>query len=83
MVVSDIGLEDGSGLEIGRRASAVGPRPRKLIALSGYGSLSDIGMSLHAGFDEHLVKPVSLDLLDAALDRLGFGADPAGSAGPS
>ena len=60
VVLSDIGLVDGSGLEIGRQASALDSRPRKLIALSGYGSLNDIGMSLHAGFDEHLVKPVDL-----------------------
>ena len=60
IVLSDIGLSDGSGLEIGRQATRLPNRPAKLIALSGYGSLHDIGVSLHAGFDDHLVKPVDL-----------------------
>ena len=60
VVVSDIGLQDGSGLDIGRKTARLPVRPGKVIALSGYGSLHDIGSSLHAGFDEHLVKPVDL-----------------------
>lgn len=60
VVVSDIGLQDGSGLDIGRQTARLPVRPEKVIALSGYGSLHDIGSSLHAGFDEHLIKPVDL-----------------------
>jgi two-component system, chemotaxis family, CheB/CheR fusion protein len=65
VVVSDIGLPDGSGLDIARRARALLPRPR-LIALSGYGSTVHVTASRDAGFDDHLVKPVDFDrFLDA------------------
>jgi PAS domain S-box-containing protein len=62
-VLSDIGLADGSGLEIARRARDGGRRPARLVALSGYGSISDIAASKAAGFDSHLVKPVDLSQL--------------------
>jgi DNA-binding response OmpR family regulator len=65
-VLTDIGLADGSGLEISRRARALG-RPIKVFALSGYGSKADVAASLDAGCDQHLVKPVDLDRLVALL----------------
>ena len=34
-----------------------------LLALSGYGSLSDARRSVEHGFDHHLVKPVDPDYL--------------------
>jgi CheY-like chemotaxis protein len=36
VILSDIGLDDGSGLEIGRQAARLPSRPAKLIALSGF-----------------------------------------------
>jgi DNA-binding response OmpR family regulator len=39
----------------------------KLIAVSGYGQAADRSRSLEAGMDEHLVKPVEIDRLDAAI----------------
>jgi CheY-like chemotaxis protein len=36
----------------------------KLIALTGYGLENDKAKALEAGFDMHLVKPVSPDRLD-------------------
>jgi PAS domain S-box-containing protein len=62
IVLSDLGLPDGSGLEVARRMSSAQPRPR-LIALSGYGSPEDVVRSHKAGFDEHLVKPLDFSLL--------------------
>jgi two-component system CheB/CheR fusion protein len=41
------------------------------IVLSGYGTPEDIRASLHAGFAEHLVKPISPPDLLAALARAG------------
>jgi PAS domain S-box-containing protein len=61
-IVTDLGLPDGNGLEICRRARAMG-RPLKLFVLSGYGSADDIAASLAAGCDEHLVKPIDLKRL--------------------
>jgi CheY-like chemotaxis protein len=43
-------------------------RRTRLIALSGYGQLEDRRRTAEAGFDEHLVKPVVLEALSAALD---------------
>jgi CheY-like chemotaxis protein len=41
-----------------------------LVALTGYGAPEDRERALAAGFDEHLVKPVDLDVLKALLARL-------------
>jgi PAS domain S-box-containing protein len=58
VVLSDIGLGDGTGLDIARSASASRRPPLHLIALSGFGTVADIQASHDAGFDHHLVKPV-------------------------
>jgi len=39
------------------------------IAISGFGMSSDIASSLAAGFSEHLVKPLSFEKLEAAMER--------------
>jgi len=66
--VIDIGLPgmDGYQLaaEIRRRLAG---RPMRLIAFTGYGGPEDIARSRAAGFDAHLVKPVEIESLLAAL----------------
>jgi CheY-like chemotaxis protein len=42
------------------------------IAFSGYGTPGDIEKSKAAGFAEHLIKPISVDALISAIERLGF-----------
>ncbi len=42
----------------------------KLIALTGYGQTEDRQRTQAAGFDDHLVKPVELETLQAALGRV-------------
>jgi PAS domain S-box-containing protein len=64
LVVSDLGLPDGSGLDV-MRALAGGGLPG--IALSGYGMEEDVRQSLEAGFRKHLTKPVNLQRLEAAI----------------
>jgi CheY-like chemotaxis protein len=68
LLISDIGLPDGSGLELMRELLAQ-PRPRPLrgIALSGFGMEDDIRKSREAGFHDHLTKPVSFQKLQAAI----------------
>jgi len=40
------------------------------IAISGFGMNGDIEKSIDAGFAEHLVKPVKMENLEAAIDRV-------------
>jgi CheY-like chemotaxis protein len=61
VLVSDIGLPDGSGLEL--MAELQKASPICAIAMSGFGTEADIKRSRDAGFLEHLVKPVDFDAL--------------------
>jgi PAS domain S-box-containing protein len=65
----DIGLPVMDGYELAARLRA---EPRiaavQLIALTGYGQPGDRQRSHDAGFAAHLVKPVSIDVLVAAID---------------
>jgi len=68
--VVDLGLPVMDGFELARRIRALPAHGRmRLIALTGYGQPSDRARSRQAGFDEHLVKPVRIDQLLAALRR--------------
>jgi CheY-like chemotaxis protein len=61
----DIGLPGIDGYEVARRIRALPQTANmKLIALTGYGLENDKAKALEAGFDMHLVKPVSPDRLD-------------------
>jgi CheY-like chemotaxis protein len=65
-VVTDLGLPDGSGIEVGRALSGRVP----VVALSGYGADQDLQQSSDAGFALHLVKPVDPADVHAALQQL-------------
>jgi CheY-like chemotaxis protein len=68
VLVSDIGLPDASGYELMRELKArYGVHG---IALSGYGMEEDARRSREAGFDDHIVKPVSVPQLRAAIARM-------------
>lgn len=67
LLVSDLGLPDGSGLDLMRQV-----RDRyglKGIAVSGYGTAEDVESSREAGFLDHLVKPVHPARLKEAIAR--------------
>ena len=68
LVVSDIGLPDGSGHDLMRRLQT--RQPLKGIVLSGYGMEEDIRKSKEAGFSAHLTKPVDLAVLKKALSEI-------------
>ncbi len=61
VVLSDLGLPDGSGLDLMRELQR--RRPVAGIALSGYGMEEDLRQTREAGFCAHLVKPVDIDQL--------------------
>lgn len=68
-VLLDIGMPDMDGHEVARRLRAMGEdigHPR-LIALTGWGQEQDREKTREAGFDDHMVKPVDVDVLKAAL----------------
>jgi signal transduction histidine kinase/ActR/RegA family two-component response regulator len=68
LLISDIQLPDGSGLELMWQLRS--SRPVYGIALSGFGSSEDIEQSRSAGFAEHLTKPVDFRRLDAAIQQV-------------
>jgi signal transduction histidine kinase len=71
LLISDIGLPDGSGHDLVRFARSAYPeRPLKAIALSGYGMDDDLKQSHDAGFDAHLTKPVNFQQLEAVIAQL-------------
>ena len=65
LVVSDLGLPDGSGLDLMRELAA--RYGLKGIALSGYGMEEDLRRSREAGFERHLTKPINFQALQAVL----------------
>src|SRR6266478_756390 len=67
LLISDIALPDGSGMELMTQLQAISKMPG--IAISGFGNNGDIERSLQAGFCEHLIKPVKLERLEAAMER--------------
>jgi PAS domain S-box-containing protein len=70
LLVSDLGLPDGTGFDLMR---ALSERKRiPAIALSGYGRDDDVRRSKEAGFDEHMTKPVNIAKLEVAIRRLAF-----------
>ena len=71
ILLSDIGLPDGSGLELIKRIRSIRDVPA--LALSGFGMDEDIERSRDAGFSDHLTKPVSIDRLQAAIEQLDEG----------
>lgn len=63
-VVLDIGLPGMDGYQVAKALrSQQGPAQSLIIALTGYGQEEDLLRSRDAGFDHHLVKPVSLEKL--------------------
>jgi CheY-like chemotaxis protein len=65
LVVSDLGLPDGSGHDLMRQL--VARYGLTGIALSGYGMEEDVRQSQEAGFGRHLTKPVTMAALEAAI----------------
>jgi CheY-like chemotaxis protein len=72
VMLLDIEMPKMSGYDVAR---AVRDDPRlhavKLIAISGYGQEDDRARSKQAGFDVHMIKPVDVNALYAALETPG------------
>ena len=68
IVISDLGLPDGNGLELMRQLKTLYGLPG--IALSGYGTPEDIRQSRAAGFEDHMIKPVDFKALRTAIHKV-------------
>jgi signal transduction histidine kinase/CheY-like chemotaxis protein len=66
LLLSDLGLPDGTGYELMEAVRDTGLRG---VALSGFGMEEDLAKSQAAGFSEHLIKPVNIERLDALLAK--------------
>ena len=70
LILSDLGLPDGTGWDVireaQRRQGVAG------IALSGFNTEEDVRRSLEAGFSAHLTKPVDLDDLKRAIQAFAL-----------
>jgi len=65
LLLSDIGLPDGTGYELMERAKAL--QPLTGVAFSGFGMIEDIARALDCGFAYHMVKPLNIEQLESVL----------------
>lgn len=68
LIISDIGLPDGTGHDLMRQIRKTCGIPG--VALTGYGMEDDLNRSREFGFAEHIVKPVNLTHLQSVMDRV-------------
>lgn len=68
VVLSDLGLPDGTGIDFVTKLRQRAAVPA--VALTGYGMEEDVRRCLDAGFDAHLTKPVNFAELNAVIQRL-------------
>jgi PAS domain S-box-containing protein len=67
LILSDIGLPDGNGIDLIRQIREHSPIPA--IALTGFGTDQDISRYKEAGFDAHLTKPVNIQKLEMLINQ--------------
>lgn len=71
IVLLDIGLPDMDGYELAKRIrSTVWGKNAILIAVTGWGQEEDRQRAFAAGFDRHLIKPVTGTALEAVLQSV-------------
>lgn len=74
IIFSDIAMPGMTGFDFARKLRELPDFSKTyLVAMSGYGQLSDRRESRKSGFDEHMVKPVDFNKLRELFNRLSAG----------
>jgi len=68
LIITDLGLPDGTGIELFGELKGLYKLPG--IAVSGYGMEDDVQRCLAAGFAAHVTKPINLDRLDDLIQEV-------------
>ena len=67
----DIGMPEMNGYEVAKALRQIPSlAAARLIALTGWGGEQDRALSREAGFDQHLIKPVDLTIIETLLAEL-------------
>jgi signal transduction histidine kinase/CheY-like chemotaxis protein len=74
LLLSDIGLPDGTGVDLIRTVREHSTIPA--IALTGFGTDEDVARYKEAGFDAHLTKPVNFQKLEMIINQFFSTAAP-------
>jgi PAS domain S-box-containing protein len=69
LLISDLGLPDGTGHELLKRIRNFLPDIRA-IAVSGFGMEKDLQLSRKAGFEAHLIKPINAQQLEDMIHQV-------------
>ncbi|MBS1124757.1 MAG: two-component hybrid sensor and regulator [Deltaproteobacteria bacterium] len=75
----DLGLPVMDGFELAERLRGQQPPTKRphLVAVTGYGQDTDRQRSIRAGFERHLVKPITIDLVSRVIAELVSGREQA------
>lgn len=70
LLLSDIGLPDGTGIELIRELRRKYKLQVPAVALTGFGMEEDIAKSRDAGFTDHLTKPINFQRLQMVVQKI-------------
>jgi CheY-like chemotaxis protein len=70
LLLSDIGLPDGSGIDLIQQLRKNGDLNGPAVALTGFGMEEDLAKSHEAGFTEHLTKPINFQRLQMVVQKI-------------
>jgi CheY-like chemotaxis protein len=69
VLLSDIGLPDGTGIDLITHVRAEYGSSIPAVAMTGYGMEEDVARCIDAGFGHHLTKPVNFARLEETIQR--------------
>jgi PAS domain S-box-containing protein len=73
LLLSDIGLPDGTGIDLIQQLRQRGKNDFPAVALTGFGMEEDILKTREAGFTDHLTKPINFQRLQGVVQKIAEG----------